>query len=70
MTANMHLMATTRRHYMLEYDINPSAFREDLVVEPYPFKDGSYTIPDKPGFGLEPNMKTVEAHTVYSATVK
>lgn len=70
MTANMHLMATTRRHYMLEYDINPSAFREDLVVEPYPFKDGSYTIPDKPGFGLDPNMKTVEAHTVYSATVK
>ena len=23
MTANMHLMATVRKHYMLEYDINP-----------------------------------------------
>ena len=55
MTANMHLMATVRKHYMLEYDINPSAFREDLILEPYPFKQGTYEIPDRPGFGLELN---------------
>lgn len=69
MSANMHLMATTRKHYMLEYDINPSAFREDLVAEPYPFKDGIYEIPDRPGLGLEINFDTVEKHTVYEAMV-
>lgn len=70
MTANMHLMATTRRHYMLEYDINPSAFREDLIQEPYPFRDGCYTIPDRPGLGLALNMDTVDRHTVYRAEVR
>lgn len=69
MTANMHLMATTRKHYMLEYDINPSAFREDLITEPYPFSDGCYTIPDRPGLGLELNLDTVEKHTIYRAQV-
>ncbi|WP_308588933.1 mandelate racemase/muconate lactonizing enzyme family protein [uncultured Oscillibacter sp.] len=70
MTANMHLMATTRRHYMLEYDINPSAFREDLIQEPYPFRDGCYTIPDRPGLGLALNMDTVDRHTVSRAEVR
>ena len=70
MTADMHLMATTRRHYMLEYDINPSAFREELITNPYPFQDGSYTIPDRPGLGLELNQETLKKHTVYSAEVR
>lgn len=69
MTANMHLMATVRKHYMLEYDINPSAFREDLILEPYPFKQGTYEIPDRPGFGLELNMETVTRHTIYQTQV-
>lgn len=69
MTANMHLMATVRKHYMLEYDINPSAFREELILEPYPFKQGTYEIPDRPGFGLELNMETVTRHTIYQTQV-
>lgn len=69
MSASMHLMATTRNHYKLEYDINPSAFREDLILEPYPFENGIYTIPDRPGLGIELNPDTLEKHTIYCAEV-
>lgn len=70
MTVNMHLMATCRKHYMLEYDINPSAFREDLITNPYPMEAGTYTIPDRPGFGLALNMDTVAKRTVGVIDVK
>lgn len=69
MAVNMHMMATCKKHYKLEYDINPSVFRETLVETPYEMKDGTFLIPDKPGFGLKLNMETVHRHTVYSAEV-
>jgi galactonate dehydratase len=52
---NLHFAASTPNFLILEYipdDVSP---RKDLINDPVVVKDGYLEIPDRPGWGVEPN---------------
>jgi len=39
-------------------------WRDDLLDEPIPIKDGCIEVPDKPGIGVEINKEELRKHVV------
>ena len=37
---------------VIEYDRQPNALRDDLLIETIDFEDGCLVVPDKPGLGV------------------
>ena len=60
--ATAHVGATTPNFYALEYHAREVGWWEDLVVGEDLIQDGSITVPDKPGLGIELDWDVVEAH--------
>lgn len=51
--ANAHLMAAVPNRFYLESNMTPNPLKEGLFKEWWGVKDGYFTVPDKPGLGVE-----------------
>ncbi len=60
--ATAHVGATVPNFYGLEYHAREVGWWEDLVVGDDLIQDGTMTVPDKPGLGIELDWDVVEAH--------
>jgi galactonate dehydratase len=60
--ATAHVGATVPNFYGLEYHAREVGWWEDLVVGEDLIQDGTMTVPDKPGLGIELDWDAVEAH--------
>jgi len=54
---SLHLLAAVRGPGLLEVDANPNPLREGLLGSLLNVTDGSVSLPDGPGLGLEPELK-------------
>ncbi|MBN9490840.1 MAG: mandelate racemase/muconate lactonizing enzyme family protein [Alphaproteobacteria bacterium] len=54
---SLHLLAAVRGRGLLEVDGNPNPLREGLLGSLLNVTDGSVSLPDGPGLGLEPELK-------------
>ena len=62
--ASMHLKAAIGGDGFVEVDANPNPLRE-LLANPYPLlQNGSITLSDLPGLGIEPNLQALQAFQV------
>ncbi len=62
--ASAHILAAAGGDGLLEVDINPNPLREGLAA-PFPkIKDGFLVLPDKPGLGVEPDLRAVKNYLV------
>jgi L-alanine-DL-glutamate epimerase-like enolase superfamily enzyme len=64
MAAAVHLAAATPHCRYIEFlpaELSESALRRDLVVEDPVMQDGSITVPDEPGLGIELNREALES---------
>ena len=62
--AAVHLAAATPHCRYIEFlpaELSESALRRDLVVEEPVMQDGSITVPDEPGLGVELNREALES---------
>lgn len=50
--ASLHLIAAARNAPLLEYCIEDSPLRWDVVEETFPVEDGAVSVPDDPGLGV------------------
>jgi len=60
-------------NFMLPADISASKryFEEDIIEQPFEIsKDGTINVPDKPGIGVDVNLKNLEKVTVKSEVFK
>jgi L-alanine-DL-glutamate epimerase-like enolase superfamily enzyme len=62
--ANLQLIAANRNAPLLEYCVEDSPLRWDLVEEDLTAKDGYVEIPDRPGLGITLNRDTIEEYRV------
>lgn len=60
--ATAHVGATVPNFYGLEYHAREVPWWEDLVVGEDLIQDGTMTVPDAPGLGIELDWDVVEAH--------
>jgi galactonate dehydratase len=62
--AGVQLAACTRNFLILEYatDMGGIPWRQDLITEPEKIVNGRMSLPDKPGLGVELNVKALEKH--------
>jgi L-alanine-DL-glutamate epimerase-like enolase superfamily enzyme len=61
--ANLHLCAANQNAPLLEYCVEDSPLRWDLVEEEFPVdSDGCVQVPDAPGLGVTIDWDTVEAY--------
>jgi L-alanine-DL-glutamate epimerase-like enolase superfamily enzyme len=60
--ATAHVGATVPNFYGVEYHAREVGWWEDLVVGDDLIQDGTMTVPDKPGLGIELDWDAVEAH--------
>ena len=44
---------------VIEYDRQPNALRDDLLIETIDFEDGCLVVPDKPGLGVTVNEDVI-----------
>ena len=44
---------------VIEYDRQPNALRDDLLIETIDFEDGCLAVPDKPGLGVTVNEDVI-----------
>jgi len=51
--ANAHLLAAVPNRFMLESNMTPNPLKEGLLKEWFGVKNGYYTVPEKPGLGVE-----------------
>jgi L-alanine-DL-glutamate epimerase-like enolase superfamily enzyme len=54
---SLHLLAAVRGPGMLEVDANANPLREDVLQNLVAVTDGSVSLPDGQGLGLEPDLK-------------
>jgi D-galactarolactone cycloisomerase len=47
-----------------EYDRSAHPFREEVTLEKFVMKDGYLDIPERPGLGINLNLKFVEKHAL------
>lgn len=57
--ANLHLIAANENLPLLEYCIEDSPLRWDVVNEEFPVEDGRVSVPDRPGLGVTLNEDTI-----------
>jgi L-alanine-DL-glutamate epimerase-like enolase superfamily enzyme len=62
--ANLQLIAANRNAPLLEYCVEDSPLRWDLVQEDLTAEDGYVEIPDRPGLGITLNRETIEEYRV------
>jgi len=67
LAASAHLLAAAGGDGLLEVDSNPNPLRE-LLAAPYPaMRGGMFTLPQKPGLGVEPSLTDVkDMRTLYA----
>lgn len=62
-------VAACMPHINRPYDmVGPMAWEDTLVNEPFPFEDGSLTIPDGPGLGFTLNHDAVKTYLISQET--
>jgi D-galactarolactone cycloisomerase len=54
---SLHLLAAVRGPGLLEVDANANPLREGLLQDVFSVSDGTVSLPDGPGLGLEPDLK-------------
>lgn len=58
-------VAACMPHLTRPYDmVGPMAWQDTLVNEPFPFEDGCFRVPDRPGLGVTLNREAVERYLV------
>lgn len=62
--ASLHLVAASDDDGLVELDVTPNPLRTDLLTLPLDPKDGSLTVPDGPGLGLELSPDVLGEHLV------
>jgi len=62
--ASLHLIAANQNAPLMEYCIEDSPLRWEVVEEDLPVVDGRISIPDKPGLGITLNRDTIERYSV------
>ena len=60
--ANLQLVAATPNAPLLEYCVEDSPIRWDMVEEDFPVKDGRVAIPDRPGLGVTLDRDAIETY--------
>jgi L-alanine-DL-glutamate epimerase-like enolase superfamily enzyme len=58
--ANLHLVASMPRAFILEYRKTPSPLISRLSKKPLMYEDGCLKIPSDPGLGIEIDYSVVE----------
>ncbi len=62
--ATLHFAASLPHEVLIEYDQNPNPLREELLLDPLPINRGWFSLPDRPGLGIELNEKTIARYQV------
>jgi len=62
--ANLHIICSSGRSPLIEYDPYESLFRRELLKNPIQVKKGYVEVPDKPGLGIELNEDALEKYTL------
>lgn len=62
--ANLQLIAAHQNAPLLEYCIEDSPLRWDLINEDFPVADGSVEIPDRPGLGITLDRDVLQRYSV------
>lgn len=60
--ANLQLIAATPNAPLLEYCVEDSPIRWDMVEEDFPVRDGRVRIPDRPGLGVTLNREAIDKY--------
>jgi len=60
--ANLHLVAAIGNARLLEYCVEDSSLRWDLVEESFPVEDGRVAVPDRPGLGVTLDRDVLERY--------
>jgi L-alanine-DL-glutamate epimerase-like enolase superfamily enzyme len=60
--ANLHLVAANSNAPLLEYCIEDSPLRWDVVEEEFPVEDGRVAVPDRPGLGITLDRDVLERY--------
>src|SRR5229473_7615304 len=65
LVASLHFAAAIPNGLVLEWDQNPNAIRDELLKEKLRLEsDGTVTLPDRPGLGIELDRTAVERYRV------
>jgi L-alanine-DL-glutamate epimerase-like enolase superfamily enzyme len=59
---NAHFAAAVPNLRIMEIDIDRLAWDDELVTHPPQIEAGHLIVPDRPGWGTEPNEETLAAH--------
>ena len=59
-----HFCAAIPNFRIMEIDIDDVAWKDDLVTHPPEIENGELVIPDRPGWGTEPNEEGIAEHPV------
>ena len=59
-----HFCAAIPNFRIMEIDIDDVAWKDDLVTHPPEIENGELVIPDRPGWGTEPNEEVIAEHPV------
>jgi L-alanine-DL-glutamate epimerase-like enolase superfamily enzyme len=57
-----HFCAAVPNFRIMETDLDRLAWDDELVTHPPVFQDGHLVLPDRPGWGTEPNEEALRAH--------
>ncbi len=63
-SASVHMVASMPQGRLVEYSTERSPMARDLTTGTLAFGDGTVTVPDAPGLGVELDMETVERYRV------
>ena len=66
LAASMHLLAAVGGEGLAEVDSNPNPLREEVF--PMQIRDGSVTLSDAPGLGIEPDLARLKRYAVSSGS--
>lgn len=69
LTASLHLKAAVGGAGYVEVDANPNPLRECLAMPPFALKDGTVTLGEAPGLGVEPDLQATRDYLVAVADV-
>jgi len=65
LVASLHFIASIPNGLVLEFDQNPNALRDELLMEPVRIDgDGMIRLPERPGLGIELDRKAIERYRV------
>ena len=64
LVASMHTLSASNNNGLLEVDVNPNPLRSDLVGDLLTIKKGMAVLSNKPGLGIEPNLKDLKSFLI------